>query len=69
MKQFFLGALITVVFFGVGGFVYLRLGLAGVPGDVPPFPLESSLLRMGVHASVRRQAPEIANPSRRRMRI
>ena len=62
MKQFFLGALVTIVVLAVGGFIYLRLGLAEVRGDVPPSHLESSMMRMAVHASVRRHAPEMANP-------
>jgi mono/diheme cytochrome c family protein len=62
MKQFFLGALVTIVVLAVGGFIYLRLGLAEIRGDVPPSHLESSLMRMAVHASVRRHAPEMANP-------
>jgi mono/diheme cytochrome c family protein len=62
MKQFFLGSLATLVVFAVAGFVYLRLGLAEVRSDVPPFQIESSLMRMAVHASVRRHAPEIHNP-------
>lgn len=62
MKQFFLGSLVTIVVFAVGGFIYLRLGLAEMSGDVPPSRLESSLMRMAVHASVRRHAPETPNP-------
>jgi len=62
MKHFFLGALTTVVVFAVGGIVYLRLGWAEVRGDVPPSRLESSLMQMAVHASVRRHAPEARNP-------
>lgn len=62
MKQFFLGCLATVAVFAVGGFVYLRLGLAETRSDVPPSRLESSLMRMAVHTSVRRHAPEAVNP-------
>ncbi len=62
MKSFFLGSLVTVVVVAAAGFVYLRLGLAEMRGDVPPSALESSLMRMAVHASVRRHAPEIQNP-------
>jgi len=62
MKNFFLGAFVTVVAFAMVAILYLRLGLAEVRGDVPPSRLESSLMRMAVHASVRRQAPEAANP-------
>jgi mono/diheme cytochrome c family protein len=62
MKQFFLGCLVTVAVFVAGGFLYLRFGLAETRGDVPPSRLETSLMRMAVHASVRRHAPEAANP-------
>jgi mono/diheme cytochrome c family protein len=62
MKQFFLGAITTLVVLAVVGFAYLRLGLAEMRGDVPPSRMESSLMRMAVHASVRRQAPAVANP-------
>lgn len=62
MKQFFLGALTTIVVFAVGGFAYLRLGLAETRSDVPPSRLESSLMHMAVHASVRKEAPAAANP-------
>jgi len=62
MKQFFAGSVFTIIVFAVGGFVYLKLGLAEVRGDAPVSALESSLMRMAVHASVRRHAPEIASP-------
>ena len=62
MKQFFLGAVTTVVVLAVGGWTYLRLGLADIRGDVPPSHSESSLMRMAVRASVRRDAPAVANP-------
>ena len=62
MKPFFLGSLVTVLVFAIGGIVYLRLGLAEVRADVPVSKVEDSLLRMAVHASVRRRAPEVANP-------
>jgi mono/diheme cytochrome c family protein len=62
MKQFLLGSLVTLVVLVLGGVLYLRLGLAEVRADVPPSQLESSVMRMAVHASVRRHAPEVANP-------
>ena len=62
MKHFFLGSLITVVVFVGSGLIYLRLGWAEVRADVPPSRLESSLMRIAVHASVRRDAPETPNP-------
>jgi mono/diheme cytochrome c family protein len=62
MKQFFLGVLVTVVVLAIGGLIYLRFGFAEMRGDVPPSRLESSLMHMAVHSSVRRQAPEVPNP-------
>lgn len=62
MKQFLLGSLTTIVVFTIGALVYLRLGLAETRSDIPPSRLESSLMRMAVHASVRRHAPEVVNP-------
>jgi mono/diheme cytochrome c family protein len=62
MKHFVLGALLTLLFLVFGAVIYLRLGWAEVRADVPPSAWESSLMRMGVHAAVRRQAPEVANP-------
>jgi mono/diheme cytochrome c family protein len=62
MKQFFLGVLVTVVVLAIGGLIYLRFGFAEMRGDVPPSRLESSLMHMAVHSSVRRHAPEVPNP-------
>lgn len=62
MKNFFLGSLFTIIGILVVGIFYLRLGFAEVRGDVPPSTLEASLMRMAVHASVRRHAPAITNP-------
>ena len=62
MKNFLLGVLATVVVLAVGAFAYLRLGLAEVRADLPGSRLESYLMSTAVHASVRRNAPEIANP-------
>jgi mono/diheme cytochrome c family protein len=62
MKQFFLGVVVTLAVLLVGGWVFLKLGLAEVRGDVPASPFEASLMRMAVHASVRRNAPEVSSP-------
>src|ERR1700739_2759589 len=62
MKNFILGIVTTLVVLVVGGLGYLLLGFAEVRGDVPPTRLESSLMQRAVHASVRREAPEMANP-------
>ena len=62
MKQFLLGALTAVVVFSLGAVLYMRFGLAEVRGDIPASRLEASLMRMAVHASVRRDAPAVPNP-------
>ena len=59
MKQFLLGSLCTLCVVIVGGLVYMWLGLAEVRGDAPPRP---DWMQMAVHASVRRQAPNVPNP-------
>lgn len=62
MKNFFLGSLVTVVVLAAGALIYMRLGFTEIHGDVPPSRLESPVMRMAVHASVRRHAPEVPNP-------
>lgn len=62
MKQFFLGALVTIALLAVGGFLFLRLGFAEVRADVPPSKLETYVMSTSVHASVRRHAEEVRNP-------
>ena len=62
MKHFLLGVLATTVIVVIGGFAYLRLGLAETRADLPPSQLESLLMTSAVHASVRREAPEMPNP-------
>jgi hypothetical protein len=62
MRQFLLGSLCTGLIVVLGGLAYLRLGLAEVRGDIPPSRLEASVMRMAVHASVRRRAPNLSNP-------
>ena len=62
MKHFLLGVLATIAIIAIGSFAYLRLGLAEVRGDLPPSRLESVLMSSAVHASVRREAPEMPNP-------
>src|ERR1700739_1035263 len=62
VRYFLLGVLTTIVAIAGLGYVYLRLGLAEVRGDVPSSHLEDSLMRMAVHAAVRRDAPELTIP-------
>ena len=62
MKHFFAGVLTTLAVVVIGGFAYLRMGLAEVRGDVPASRFEDYLMRTAVHAAVRRNAPELSNP-------
>lgn len=62
MKNFALGFLAGSVFVALAAFLYLRLGLAEVRGDLPPSAWENWLMDSAVHASVRRRAQEIPNP-------
>lgn len=64
MRNFVLGFLGGVVVIVLCVFAYLRLGLAEVRADLPPSRWENSLMYAGVHASVRRRAPELPNPIR-----
>jgi len=62
VKNFCLGVITTLLVLAVGGFVYLQMGLAEVRGDVPASQLEDYLMRMAVHAAVKRDAPELTSP-------
>jgi len=62
MKNFFFGALFTLVVLALGGLAYLRLGFAEVAADIPPGRLETVLMFSSAHAAVRRRAPEMPNP-------
>ncbi|MGH9678159.1 MAG: hypothetical protein ACRD36_13730, partial [Candidatus Acidiferrum sp.] len=62
MKYFLLGVLTTLVVLAIVVCGYIRLGFAEVRGDLPPSRFESSLMQSGVHASIRREAPDIPNP-------
>ena len=62
MKHFLLGVVTTLVVLAIGGFLYLKLGLAEVRADLPPSQWERSFMYSAVHASVRRRAPEVPNP-------
>jgi mono/diheme cytochrome c family protein len=62
MKNFLLGVLVGIAVPVVGAFSYLRLGMAEVRADVPPGRWENYLMNTGVHASVRRKAPDVPNP-------
>ncbi len=62
MKNFLLGVVAGSALLILGIMLYLRLGLAEVRADLQPSSLETKILTAAVHASIRRQAPEISNP-------
>jgi hypothetical protein len=69
VKNFFLGSIVTLVVLVIGAYAYRRFGLAEVRGDIPFSTLESSLMRMALQASARRNAPPLMNRSRLLKRI
>ncbi|HKW90134.1 MAG TPA: cytochrome c [Candidatus Acidoferrales bacterium] len=62
MRNFFLGVLVTLVAVALATCAYIRFGFAEVRGDLPVLGFETSLMRAGIHASIRREAPEMPNP-------
>ena len=62
MRGFFLGFVTAFLLLAVGGYGYLKLGLAEVRGDEPASELETYLTRTAVHAAVRRNAPQLRSP-------
>ena len=61
MKNF-LGVMAGFALLILGGMLYLRLGLAEIRGNLPPSWFENRVMTAAVHASVRREAPEMPNP-------
>lgn len=62
MKNFLLGVLYTLAVIAIVVCGYIRFGFAEVRGDMPVSSFETRLMLPGVHASIRREAPETANP-------
>jgi mono/diheme cytochrome c family protein len=62
MKSFVLGVLVGIAVPIAGAFSYLKLGMAEVRADISPGRWENSVMNTGVHASVRREAPQVSNP-------
>ena len=62
MKNFLYGVLFTLLVLAIGGLAYLEMGFAEVRADIAPSRWERALMFSAVHASVRRRAPEQANP-------
>jgi thiosulfate dehydrogenase len=62
LKHFLFGVVTTLLVLAIGGFLYLKLGLAEVRADLPPSQWERAFMYSAVHASVRRRAPEVPNP-------
>jgi len=62
MKKFLIGVLLGIAVPVIGALSYLRLGMAEVRADIPPGRWENYLMNAGMHASVRREAPNAPNP-------
>src|SRR5215469_1242066 len=62
MKKYLIGVLIGIAVPLMGAFSYLRLGRAEVRADIPPGRWENYLMNAGMHASVKREAPNAPNP-------
>jgi mono/diheme cytochrome c family protein len=62
MRLFILGSLVTILVFVASSVICLRSGWVEVRADANTSTLEASLMRSAVHASVKREAPETANP-------
>lgn len=62
MKGFFAGVVATLAALAIGAFAYLLLGMTEVRADIPPSQWEVRLMNAAVHASVRREAPDVPNP-------
>ena len=62
MKKFLLGVLVGITVPVLATLGYLGLGMAEVRADIPPGRWENYLMNTGVHASVRRRAPNVPNP-------
>jgi mono/diheme cytochrome c family protein len=62
MKNFFAGFLLGTIFLTLGALGYLRLGLADVRADAPMPGWAARLFSTGIHASVRRAAPNVQSP-------
>lgn len=62
MKGFILGVFFTLAVVAAGGYAYLRYGMADVRSDQPSSQLQKYVVSTAVHASIRRNAPELRSP-------
>jgi len=62
MKGFIFGVILTLAAVTAGGIAYLWLGLADFRGDEPRSEIETYIVRNAVHASIKRNAPELRSP-------
>jgi cytochrome c len=62
MKEFLMGVFVGIAVVVIGAFSYLRLGMAEVRADIPPDRWENYLVKIGMHASIKREAPNAPNP-------
>lgn len=62
MKGFLLGIVLTLAVVIGGSFAYFWSGMADVRSDEPASQLENYVISTAVHASIRRNAPELRSP-------
>lgn len=62
MKGFLLGIFFTLALIAGGAYAYFQLGMADVRGDEPSSQLGNYVIGTAVHASIRRNAPELHSP-------
>jgi mono/diheme cytochrome c family protein len=62
MGKFFLGVVITILVFILGGIGFLLLGLMPTNADVTPPRLEMRIAMPALDASMERHAPRLTNP-------
>lgn len=63
MKNFIAGFIAGALVLIAGVLIYLRLGLVDTSSAVPVPNLTARFLYTGIHASIRRSAPKLQNPS------
>ena len=52
MRGFVLGVIVTILLFIVGGYVFVRSGGVSLATTAPPLPLEKTIARMALRASI-----------------
>lgn len=58
MKTIIVGVVIGILLVPIGGYLFLASGNAPVAASAPPLPLEKFLAKTGLHAKLRKEAPQ-----------